>query len=262
MIHPSDHPYVLFQNNGGLGTKLIKCLSVGLKMPYTFYQDYWIRSSIHYTPHIWGILRGSGALINYASQRGINFYHYDHAYINRGHKSGNYRITSRQLNLSRLRVCGPSKLTSLNTRLVRWRSHGSHILISPPTPNMISFLQLDGWLDRTIAQLKKYTDRPLKIRYKGTSTPLDEDLKDCFALVTHQSNIAVDAVLSGIPVYVPTSSACYSVSSGPLSAIEYPKFPDRELLINNISHSQYSLHHFVSGHAFQAYREYLEFPFL
>jgi hypothetical protein len=45
---------------------------------------------------------------------------------------------------------------------------GRKIIIAPPSPKSLSLWSMDfqRWLDDTVAELKKHTDRPIEVRLK------------------------------------------------------------------------------------------------
>jgi len=84
-------------------------------------------------------------------------------------------------------------------------------LVCPSSDGVNAYLDQPNWTTETIEQIKRYTDRPIKIRNKprgrGTSgpseakVPLSEDLKDAWCLVTSCSIAAVEAMCEGVPVF-------------------------------------------------------------
>ena len=119
-----------------------------------------------------------------------------------------------------------------------WKKSGRKILIAAPDEKPCKFygIDLEEWLHTTVAQLKKYTDRPIEVRRrdKQRSTRLTDTLeqalnKDVFALVTFNSNAATESVFHGIPVFplAPANSAI-AVGSKDLSLIETPYYPSED----------------------------------
>ena len=57
------------------------------------------------------------------------------------------------------------------------------------------------WLDTTLEQLRRVTDRPVTVRTKPqpgeTAVSLEQALGDAHAVVTHSSNVAIEAVAPG-----------------------------------------------------------------
>lgn len=76
--------------------------------------------------------------------------------------------------------------------------------------------QPEEWERWAIAEIRKHTDRAIRYRPKpswkearpihGTEhshrdTPIEKELEHCWAVVTHHSNVAVDAILAGVPAF-------------------------------------------------------------
>ena len=111
--------------------------------------------------------------------------------------------------------------------------------------NTSKYHRASNWLEETIEQLKLYTNRPIIVRHKPTpsnpSVPLLQQLDNAWALVTHSSNVAVEAVLDGVPAFVSDRSACASLGNTDLRNIDSPHYSDRELWLANITHSNFLL---------------------
>jgi hypothetical protein len=109
------------------------------------------------------------------------------------------------------------------------RKQGKHILLVTPSEKPCKFygIDKDTWVNDTIAEIKKYTDRPIVIRDKAprqqriTKTIFD-DLNNCHALVTYQSIAAVESVLYGVPAFTLAPTAADPVCDKDLSLIETP----------------------------------------
>ena len=111
---------------------------------------------------------------------------------------------------------------------------------------------LEQWIEDTTAELKKHTDRPIEIRSRSknridrvvTDTlqqALDDDV---YALVTFNSNAAVESVFHGIPVFpLAATSAASAVGSKDLSQIENPYYPDKDKLYEWGCHLAYGQFH-------------------
>lgn len=131
-----------------------------------------------------------------------------------------------------------------------WRSSGSHILLCP---NSEEFLQHHGfavgqWIKDSSAALRAHTDRPIRVRWKTDAKPLDEDLRDCWAVVTFTSNCAVLAALHGVPVICTAACAGLKMGSSDLSSIEHPAMPEgRERWAARLANRQWTLDEMSAG---------------
>ena len=133
-------------------------------------------------------------------------------------------------------------------------SRGSKVILCGQVPWDASVDMHDHvkWLKQTASQIQKVTDKtvvfrphpkaPLANLYgcEFSQKPLEEDLKDAHCVVAWSSNVAVDAVISGVPVFCSVVSAARPVS-GSLEVldIENPATPDREAWVNSLAYGQF-----------------------
>jgi hypothetical protein len=145
------------------------------------------------------------------------------------------------------------------------RKQGNHILLVTPSEKPCKFygIERDEWVEQTVAEIKKHTDRPIRIRDKAprqqriTSTIFD-DLNNCHALVTYQSIAAVESVLYGVPAFTLAPTAADPVADKDLSLIETPTQQDEDKIYKWACHLAYGQFHndeFRSGEAYKILRE-------
>ena len=178
----------------------------------------------------------------------------------------------------------------LGVCLKDYRTTGNHILLC---------LQRDGgwsmgggsvvtWALETIVELRKYSDRPIRVRahpgdkrgikhlerlFKlcmgrklGHIAPsrdgssLMDDLKDCWAVINHNSSPTVGAVIEGIPVFVtdPERSQCQDIANTKLRLIEMPDMPDRQQWVERISQFHWSHEDLRSGLCWEHMRKWAQ----
>lgn len=155
------------------------------------------------------------------------------------------------------------KTTSKGITLKKWRPNGNHILVIPPSYHTAKWYGIDRavWESDTIAKLKRHTDREIRVRHKYIDNldvgnkvrkPLEEDLKDCWAMVSWHSMCAVESVLNGIPSFTSEHSPAKPVSLNlsHLDCIEEPYMPDREQWLYSLLGAQFTLKEMQSGHAY------------
>lgn len=148
-----------------------------------------------------------------------------------------------------------------------WRASGSHVLLAGLSAKNAATRGLAPreWELNTIEILRRVTQRPLVYRpkpswagaspipgtiYSPPEQPLKAVLKDAHVIVTLASNVAVDALLAGIPVNAAEGVA--SEFSTPLVEIEAPRRPDgREQLLADIAYQQWSTAEMRSGACFR-----------
>ncbi len=179
---------------------------------------------------------------------------------------------------------------NLNINLRPWRTQGNHVLLCLQRDggwSMGGFEVLD-WAMKTIMQLRRYTKRPIRIRahpgdkrakkycdrlmklcigrrllnieLSAPDTSLEQDLKNSWAVVNHNSSPAVGAAIEGIPVFVtdPERSQAREIAETRLDKIETPLMPDRDAWAQRISQFHWSHHELRDGTAWAHMRKFVE----
>jgi len=178
----------------------------------------------------YGMLRGLLGILDTARAQGREWYYLDNAYFSFGRF---FRVTRGALQLTGRQV-EPHGLSRMRVHDLPWRdwqADGSHILIAQQTPawyGLIGEGSREDWTQRTVDELKRHTDRPIRLRPKDCDRSLLTDLNDCWAVVTHSSNVAIEAIVRGVPAFVTGQSAAAPVALSDLSRIESPlRYEDR-----------------------------------
>lgn len=171
-----------------------------------------------------------------------------------------------------------------NVKMKPWRQDGTHIILFCQRPrgwNLLGNSQ-DTWLQNTIKEIKKYSDRPIKLRmhpgdgnkqeqidiinrvFLNTISISQEDnirdaVKGCWCGVGYNSTPNVVAAIEGIPVYVedPKNSWAGDIAFTDLSRIEDPKMPDRTDWINKIANIHWSNEEVKKGKLWAAIKTYI-----
>ena len=142
---------------------------------------------------------------------------------------------------------------------------GSSIVIVPPDRKIVNTLGLvseDKWIDDTVSTIKKYTDRPIKIRKRPepraervvSNTFKDFIKDDTFCVVGYSSNALVEAAMHDIPIISLGHSATKSLYSYQLEDIEKikPAYPsDKQAWLNHLAYSQFTREELISGLAWE-----------
>lgn len=248
-----------FANRGGGGNDLIYGFAFAHGCRLKFAEDYLVGDEPG-IPLVWGVLRGSDYVVKDAMASDRNYLYCDHSYFHRGHLK-NYRITLNSYGLRGLRKCPLDRLKSIDINVSPWRTKGRHILVCPPTDYFMQAHGCPDWLDNTLSTLKASTDRPIIIRNKPVSNQkvpsLSDQLLNCHALVTHSSNVAVEAAVMGVPVFVHADCAASPVGKTSLEEVECPVMPDRELWLANIAYTQFSFKEILHGQVLELISDYI-----
>jgi hypothetical protein len=252
-----------FLNRGGGGNPVVRAFSdaVGCRLAYAEDEPE-ILSEI---PIVWGVLRDSDRILAQAKAQSLYYYYIDHAYFNRGHGK-NYRITRNGYDAGAVRACPIDRFQALNVAVSPWRKSGRDIIVCPPTDYFMAAHNCADWLETTLATLRKCSDRPITVRVKPQpgeqSVPLQEALETAHALVTHSSNVAIEAACLGTPVFVAPGSAAAPIGSTDLTTIETPLYPERMPWLAHLAHNQYSFEECANGTAWEMLREFEERDFV
>ncbi len=135
----------------------------------------------------------------------------------------------------------------LNPYVKPWNRNGSHIVIADTGPDYWNLFSDVDWCNRTVEELKKYTDRKIVVRDKESKRPLYDELKDAHCLVAHGSIAAVESVIMGCPVFVTDISAAKFMGLTDFSKIESPVYPERQAWLNSLAYSQFNERELIDG---------------
>lgn len=203
---------------------------------------------------MYGFLRGLLPMLQEAQRQGRPWWYVDRGYFraSRGKDfSGYFRITKDAWQHDGRGNFPPGRWRALCLGLAPWRRFGRHVLVVPPSDvfaQAVGGFTAEDWLARTLQELQRHTERPLRVRSKTAQVPLAQDLKECHAVVTYMSNTAVDALLAGVPVF--TTGACAATAMGltDLSQIETPALPEnREAWAIALAANQWTLDEIRAG---------------
>ncbi len=145
-----------------------------------------------------------------------------------------------------------------------WRLEGDHILVAGMGDKgaRAEGFEPEEWERQTITELRRHTNRPILYRpkpswkeakpiegtrYSHRDVPVERELQDCWAVVTHHSNVAVDALLAGIPA-ICVGGVARMLTGSDLEAIRHPPRPaGREQWAANLAYTQWSIAEMALG---------------
>jgi hypothetical protein len=154
-------------------------------------------------------------------------------------------------------------------RFSKWRKDGDNILIVTPSDKPCSFYGISRteWLENTIKELIKHTDRKIIIRDKGlrkdrigTKSIYNQFKEDSiYAVVTYNSIAATESIGYGIPCFTlaPNSADMFCLKD--LSKIESPLYEDEDKVKkwqHWLGYCQYTPNEMVDGTVFKLIKEY------
>ena len=164
------------------------------------------------------------------------------------------------------------RFEALGIEIQPMREGGEYVLVAGPH-RLEPSLTCDRieWAKQVVEKIREHTDKPIVYRpfpgiteqrnpgIEGTELsrkPLEEDLTGATALVTHNSNIVVPALLEDIPVFTTGVSIADKVAYKDLSLLSNPDLlkqsneeheTDRLQLLHDLAYAQWNLEEISNG---------------
>jgi hypothetical protein len=217
----------------------------------------------------------SGNYIDYIKEKGIDFYFMETGYFGNYSCEGNpnarklwHRIVKNAMQHEKILNVPSDRWEAMckyDTRLQwrGWKKTGSKILVVAPSEKPCKYYGINhiDWINNTVAELKKHTDREIVIREKGSRTErtsssiiYDAFDQDIYAVVTYNSIAAAEAVAYGIPAFAMAPTCAKSVTLDDLSKIETPYYPDPDFVhrwLSSLAYGQFHLDEMLTGKAWR-----------
>ncbi len=201
----------------------------------------------------------------------LNFYNLDSAYFSNLKLKTYFRISKNSYqNMESIIERPADRWDLLNIELQNF-SRGNSIVIVPPDEKKLHIENLapsvDAWIAQTISEIKKYSDRPIRIRQRPPSrgdrvvndTFLNFISKDTYCVVGHSSNALVEAAMHDIPVISLGESATASLYNSKISDIEQLSKVDNNVKmrwIYHLSYSQFTREELLTGIYFKYHKPF------
>ena len=163
-----------------------------------------------------------------------------------------HRIVKNDLQHGEIVSRPDDRFKKFNKKFNPWKKTGTKILVAAPDEKPCKFYGTtqEQWIKETVENIQKFTDRPVIVRERAKqridriqNDTLAQALKDTHALVTFNSNAAVESVLLGVPVFTLAPNAAEPVGLQDLAQIETPYYPDQDKLYAWASSLAYSQFH-------------------
>ena len=213
----------------------------------------------------WGFVGNNRDMVKKLEARNHNFWFTDTPYFGRfdntNLKPDNHywRICRNKIHATYIKGCKSDRFEKFGIKIKAPDFKGSYILVCPSSSGVNDYLDRPNWTNETIEQIKRYTDRPIKLRHKprgrGTSgpseatVPLSEDLKDAWACVTSCSISAVEAVCMGVPIFCDKKSFAEPMGNLHLEDIEDPYYAGPEPWLYSLAYQQFTPEEIENGRA-------------
>jgi hypothetical protein len=208
----------------------------------------------------------------------INTIHEDHThlkkptiafsdgFVHRGWKPGaHFAVTRNGLHAygDVIRMMPGDRWTKLNIQFMPWRESKKDdpILIAHQHVSAYDGQDRQAFFHSIIAELQQRTNRQLILRphprdktLSGlpggcliSRRPLIEDLSAAHAVVTYDSNIAVEALIYGIPVFTFRRTMADPLACHDIAQIENPEKPDRQQWAHDLAYCQWNVQEIRNG---------------
>jgi lipopolysaccharide biosynthesis glycosyltransferase len=144
---------------------------------------------------------------------------------------------------------------------------GKSILICPPSQKVMNYFNQDlqTWIDSTVAEIKKRSDRPIIVRQKPSrsdrisSDTIQQALsQNIHCLVTYNSIAAIEAMMEGKPAITMGPNAASEICETDLKNIENPRVPfkdEMEAFMHHLAYAQFTVDEMKSGFAWRTINE-------
>jgi hypothetical protein len=173
--------------------------------------------------------------MNACRARGKDFYYIDTGYFGNGKKKLYHRITKNDVqNFGPVIERPADRFERTGVQLKKVRADGSKILLAPPSQKLLNLydIDLETWLEQTLAEIGAHTDREVVIRRKqGRNVRVNDNTiemaldQDIYCLITYSSIAAGEAILHGKPAITLGPNAAASLCSTAISEIEKIRRP-------------------------------------
>ena len=200
----------------------------------------------------YGYLRGTGEVLKKVK----NFFYIDHGYFkqskrkfikNKVHKidlDGYFRIVFNDYWHDGSKQMPSDRFNKLSLSIKDIKKKGEYIILSEPVPEAIQHYNLGNWTEKTINNLKKFTDRKIVIHSRRSEIKLDELLENAWAFVSDNSSAGFKAMMEGVPAYFTNSTLkrIASIDNIEKHEINYSTF-------NNLAYEQWTIKEIENGEA-------------
>lgn len=215
-------------------------------------------------------------LVKLCEQQGRDYYYIDTGYIGNLNKRKDWhRVVKNGMQHSKVRYDMPGDRFNLIAQhfdylqFKKWHKTGDNILVVTPSEKPCKFygIDRDTWVETTLNDLQKYTDRKIIVRDKslrrdrvGSGSIYQQFVNDkIYCVVTYNSIAATEAIGFGIPAFTFAPNAADPFCLKDLSKIEDPYYADPEKVIkwqHWLAYCQYTSTQLRSGKPFEFMERY------
>lgn len=170
-----------------------------------------------------------------------------------------------------------------------WRSKGTHILVALQRPLGWSMrgVNFETWITDTLDKIRQNSDRPIRLRWhpgnikdfpryekflhrcvkryqlsvSDQKSHILDDLKDCWALVCHNSTPSAVACIEGIPAFItdkPGYCQAGDIANTDFGKLENPLLPNRDFWIKKLAQCHWNFEDLKSGRCWSHMRQWVK----
>lgn len=207
-------------------------------------------------------------IYDYCKENNRDFYFVDTGYYGNTKNKNWHRVTKNDLQYcGELRDVPADRYIKANGYTKKF-TPGGKILLCPPSDKAMSFYgeDLDTWMENTVSEIKKHTDREVVVRLKKSrkervfeDTIQDALQDDVHCLVTYNSIAAIEALMEGKPAFVLGQNAASPLCLNDLSKIETPLYPSEDevmYLLSNLAYHMFTVTELQNGTAWKLIQEW------
>ena len=239
---------IVLQTEHFVNRNVTNSFSLGTKSKVINIKDY--ISKPNDTIASYGILRGVGDILKNSK----NYFYLDHGYLRSSSRTfsngttnienlnGYFRIVHNDFIGFEIKKYDSSRLEKLKLEFSPLRTSGEYIILSEPSVSMKNFYKIHNWVDETIKEITKYTDRKIFVHNKYSKIPLDILLDKAWAFVSFQSTAGFKSMIKGVPAHF-THKNLEKINS--IANIEKGKITNE--IFNSLSYNQWNLEEIKNG---------------
>lgn len=183
-----------------------------------------------------------------------DWYEIDHGYLGRGDY---HRVTHKALWTDGAGPADFRRLDRFNLTMRPWAKRGGDVLLAVQTDAAYEMdgITRDRWISDASRNVRRYSRRHALIRYKPIGQhrfqpPLAKILPAMWAVVTHTSSAALEALAAGVPAIVTNPKFPAALLGTPFEKLEAPVMPSEEQrrdLFARLAAQQWNLEEMSSG---------------
>jgi phosphohistidine swiveling domain-containing protein len=182
-------------------------------------------------PVIVGNLHGADNIQIACREQNIPYILIDHGYFHRSHDLEWARFCVNNYH------CTDWRVSDRETPKVHEYRSGENVVVLPPAEKISYIYNASLWLDTTIEEIRKYTERKIVIKRKGEGD-FKQTLEKAHVIVSFGSVADVEALIRGVPVIGSPYSPANPVSNN-IKDIENLTYFDRTAWLSSLAASEW-----------------------